>query len=136
MLTQSKALGTDDAVTTCDCCGRSNLKFTVVIELPSGEVVHYGQVCATRNTGKTRPQLNAEMKSHHGEQRAAARRAFQAHPAYLAERARFAERDRLPVRLLGRVAADFVRAARDAADEACREVVARFAGVTYGEVRS
>lgn len=43
-----RILGTDDSVNSCDCCGRTGLKFTVTIELESGEIVHYGQVCATR----------------------------------------------------------------------------------------
>ena len=41
-------LGTDDSVSTCDCCGRSDLKSTVEIETESGDVVHFGVVCAAR----------------------------------------------------------------------------------------
>ena len=48
----AQALGTDDSVTTCDCCGKSNLKLTVIIELDDGDVVHYGTTCAARNTGR------------------------------------------------------------------------------------
>jgi hypothetical protein len=43
-----KILGTDDAVNACDCCGKTRLKSTVAIETGSGEVVHYGVVCAAR----------------------------------------------------------------------------------------
>ncbi len=68
----ARALGTDDSVNTCDCCGKTNLKFTVTIELDSGDVVHYGQICAGRNTGKTRPQISAEIKSHKAAQEDAA----------------------------------------------------------------
>lgn len=49
-----KVLGHTDEVTTCDCCGRSNLKGTVALESADGlAIVHYGVVCAARATGKT-----------------------------------------------------------------------------------
>lgn len=49
-MTSFKILGYDDSVNECDCCGKSNLKMTVVVEV-NGEVMHYGCVCATRHTG-------------------------------------------------------------------------------------
>src|ERR1700686_2378031 len=58
------AHGITDAVTTCDCCGKSNLKQTVIMELTSGELVHYGSVCAARNTGKTQKQIKREICKH------------------------------------------------------------------------
>lgn len=70
----AKALGIDDSVTTCDCCGKSNLKSTVVIELDSGEIVHYGSVCAGRNTGKANKQINKEIKDHEAQKVNAARK--------------------------------------------------------------
>jgi hypothetical protein len=88
----ARALGTDDSITNCDCCGKSGLKFTVIMELDDGEIAHYGQVCAGRNTGKTRPQITREIKAHAEAQKAAARAEFFAHPAYAAERAQFAAR--------------------------------------------
>lgn len=125
----ARALGTDDSITTCDCCGRSDLKFTVTIELDDGELVHYGQVCAGRNTGKTRPVINAEIKAHEAAQLAAARAEFYAHPAHAAERARFAERDALPWDhecRRGIKAAEFVREASNAAQAARASIAARF----------
>ena len=44
---QWKVLGKNDDVTTCECCGKSSLKFTVVLDNGSGEV-HYGRDCAAR----------------------------------------------------------------------------------------
>ena len=44
----ARILGITDAITTCDCCGKSNLKRTVGIELESGEQVHYGVDCASK----------------------------------------------------------------------------------------
>lgn len=85
----AKAMGTDESVTTCDCCGRSNLKFTVAIELSDGEIVHYGQVCARRNTGKTQGVINSEIKSVYQAAVTAARLAYRESPEYLSERARF-----------------------------------------------
>lgn len=43
-------LGTDDTITTCECCGKTNLKHTVAVEI-SGVIHHYGSVCATKHTG-------------------------------------------------------------------------------------
>lgn len=134
----ARAIGTDDSVTTCDCCGKANLKLTVAIELDDGEIVHYGQVCARRNTGKDQRTLTSEIKAHQDAQRVAARREYSAHPAYLAERARLAERDSLPfndARRLGRNAADFVRDASAAADLVCAEIASRY-GLSIWEVRS
>ena len=43
-------LGTTDEVTTCDCCGRSDLKSTVALnDGDNGDaIVHFGCVCAAR----------------------------------------------------------------------------------------
>jgi alkylated DNA nucleotide flippase Atl1 len=125
----SVAIGTDDSVTTCDCCGRTGLKFTVVIQLDQGEVAHYGQVCAIRNTGKDRRTLGNEVNAYRQSQLSTARREYRSHPAYRAEVARLAERDALPwndPRRTGAKAADFVRSARQAADKASAEIAARF----------
>lgn len=42
-----RVLGINDEVTTCECCGKSNLKCTVVLTNGEGEV-HYGRDCAAR----------------------------------------------------------------------------------------
>jgi hypothetical protein len=124
----ARALGTDDSVTTCDCCGRSNLKFTVAIELDNGDVVHYGQVCASRNTGKTKPQISGEIKAHKDAQLKQAIAESRVHLACIAERARFAERTRAGV-MPGRAAMEFVREAVEAADLA-RQAIALKYGVS------
>ena len=122
------ALGTDDSVTTCDCCGKSNLKFTVAIELDSGDIVHYGQVCARRNTGKDQRTITSEINATKKANETKARLEYQATPEYAADWAIFAARDELArktgVRLLGREAAEFVRKERDAAN-AVREAIAK-----------
>ena len=59
-----KTLGTDDAVNTCDCCGKSNLKFTVVMEcIESGNVVHFGSTCATRHSGRKLSAITSEIET-------------------------------------------------------------------------
>lgn len=62
-------LGTDDAVTTCDCCGKSNLKFTVAVEV-DGEVLHYGSVCVKKWTGKSAAQATKEIATREAEEKA------------------------------------------------------------------
>jgi hypothetical protein len=47
------AICLDDSVTTCECCGRTNLKATVLMQSDLGELVHFGRTCAARNSGKT-----------------------------------------------------------------------------------
>jgi hypothetical protein len=123
------ALGTDDSVTTCDCCGKTNLKSTVIIQLDSGEIVHYGSVCACRNTGKERKTILQEIKTYHTQQVKAAREEYFASAACIAERARFTERDSLPwdhPSRQGMRAAEFVRDATEAANEVRKEIAARF----------
>lgn len=41
-----RLLGITDDVTTCENCGKQNLKCTVALETESGEVVRYGRDCA------------------------------------------------------------------------------------------
>lgn len=43
----AKILGINDEVTTCECCGRTNLKKTVVLGTEHGEV-RYGTACAAK----------------------------------------------------------------------------------------
>lgn len=43
-----KFLGNSDDVTTCECCGRTNLKSTVALSIDDGEAVYFGVTCAAR----------------------------------------------------------------------------------------
>lgn len=46
-MSNAKFLGTTDEVTTCDCCGRKDLKNTVALELvEGGDAVYFGVTCA------------------------------------------------------------------------------------------
>jgi len=131
----ARTLGTDDAVNTCDCCGKTNLKFTVVIELDGGDLVHYGQVCAGRNTGKDRRTQTSEAEQFHLEQVAAARAEWRAHPARASEFARHVEACAAKIRP-GRDYAAFVGAACDAATAASNAIAAKYRGVSPYEVRA
>jgi hypothetical protein len=55
-----KIIGTDDSVNACECCGKSNLKFTFAVEV-DGEVLHYGSTCVTKWTGRTFIQAKNEI---------------------------------------------------------------------------
>lgn len=49
-----KVLGYTDEVTTCDCCGKTNLRGSFGVETDAGEVLYYGSVCVNRVYGKKR----------------------------------------------------------------------------------
>lgn len=135
----ARALGITDAVTSCDCCGKSGLRRTVCMELDGGELVHYGTTCASRNTGKPRAVIAAEVRQAEAARLTAARQEWRQHPAFLAERARYAERDQhareTGQRMSGRAAMEFVQAVGNAADNECRALTARH-GVPYWAVRN
>lgn len=57
------ALHLDDSVTTCECCGRTNLKATVLMRSDLGDLVHFGRTCAARNSGKTSQQVTKEIRA-------------------------------------------------------------------------
>ena len=127
----ARALGTDDSVNACECCGKQNLKFTVVMALDSGEVAHYGQVCAARNTGKTPAAIQAEIRTEAQRIRDAAASEYRSSQARQAYEARLAQR---PRELLGKPAMKFVRAWSQAADQA-RAAIAKAHGLQPSEVR-
>jgi len=55
--------GTTDDVTTCDCCGRQNLKATVVMEVldadgnGTGQMYYLGRDCAAKASGWTQREV-------------------------------------------------------------------------------
>ena len=118
----ARALGTTDEVTACDCCGKSPLKLTVIMELDDGEIVHYGTTCARRNTGKGQREITSEIAEHARRTLAAAQAEFKATPEAAAERAAF---DSRPRNLVGRAAMEWVREACAAADVARKAIAAK-----------
>lgn len=56
----AKVIGISDEVTTCECCGRTNLKRTVVISDGDGEV-YYGTECAARAMNLSKAKVESEL---------------------------------------------------------------------------
>ena len=54
-------VGTTDETLSCDCCGRTGLKMTVVLRDSEGEFVFYGRTCAARATGWRAAYLEREV---------------------------------------------------------------------------
>lgn len=134
----ARALGTDDSVNTCDCCGKKDLKYTVVIELDDGEIVYYGSTCASRNTGKSAKVIGDEIRTEAQRIRAAAAAEYRATPEHAAYLYRLCKRDRLSwddPRRMGRAGFDFVREAAAAADQVRDRIAAKF-GIRPVEVQS
>ena len=43
-----KVLGITDEKLECECCGKTNLKCTVALEIAEGSVTYYGRDCAAK----------------------------------------------------------------------------------------
>lgn len=56
-----KLLGITDEISTCDCCGRTNLKCTVALESEAGEILHYGRDCAGKALYGRKSAKNAKL---------------------------------------------------------------------------
>lgn len=57
-----KVLGKNDEVTVCECCGRADLKATVILSNGAGEV-RYGRVCAARLMGCAAVEVDRGVKA-------------------------------------------------------------------------
>lgn len=86
-----QVLGTTDEVTTCDCCGREDLKGTIVLkymtEEDAGKVVYFGSTCGARAAGWTTKELHAKAKDAQREFERQVRMARWSHPAYIERQA-------------------------------------------------
>lgn len=94
-----RVLGTTDDVTTCELCGRDELRGTVVLEVldvegnGTGELCHYGSACGAKAAGWSTREVVTAAKAADDARRAAedraaeARRAarFEAYAAHLVE---------------------------------------------------
>jgi hypothetical protein len=126
----AQALGTDDSITACDCCGKSGLKLTVLIQLDCGDVVNYGTTCASRNTGKPSKQIKAEIRTEAKRVRDAAAAEYKASAEFQALAAKLQSR---PRNLIGRAALEYILA-EDAADTEARCLIAAKYGLKSYEV--
>lgn len=121
VMTMHKILATDDSVNTCDCCGKSNLKFTFAVEV-GGEVVHYGSTCVTKHTGRTYIQAKNEIATHEANRVMALERKYQATREAIALTARMLEAHKQS--LAGKPFKEFCAVARAAADAKRAEIFA------------
>lgn len=62
MATTVKFLGNTDDVTTCECCGRSDLKSTVALSIDESDAVYYGVTCAARALGRPANEIRVEAR--------------------------------------------------------------------------
>lgn len=81
-----RIIGYDDSINTCDCCGKSNLKLTVVVEI-DGEIMHYGTTCATRRTGMSHRVIKQNIDTARRTAIESARAEYLATPEYADEQA-------------------------------------------------
>lgn len=121
-----RAIAIDDSVHTCDCCGKSGLKSTVVMMDDDGEIAHYGSVCATRNSGRDAKTLKKEIREHEALQLFRARAEWASHPANLALESKLRRREREMPGVIGSAAIDFVRAEWEAAQDARAEIAMKY----------
>lgn len=49
-------LGFTDEITTCACCGKSNLKGTYAVEV-DGMLTYFGSTCAFKKHGVSKPEM-------------------------------------------------------------------------------
>jgi len=75
-----RVLGTTDDVTTCECCGRKDLKGTVALQwtvdgAAMGLPVFYGCVCAARAVNRPAKEIKAAAKTADDEKAAHVARA-------------------------------------------------------------
>jgi len=119
----SKAIGIDDSVNQCSCCGKSGLKFTVIVELDCGEVVNYGSVCATKNTGKSKSTIAAEIKSAETDTIAAALTELKSTEEFKNYQQKISSRPRT---LVGKSAYDFVKREYDSYNSKLSEISTKY----------
>jgi len=123
-----RVLGTTDAVTVCDCCGKTGLKVTFAIEMTdTGERFHYGSTCVTRNTGRKTGELHRMQKQEQARRKSAAQYEYRGTGECKALEARMAEARKYDV--TGSELLDFCAEARMNADLA-RKAIAEKHGVS------
>jgi hypothetical protein len=80
--------GTTSDITTCDCCGKSDLKQTVIIVgldeggAETGDLRHYGSTCAAKALGLTHKAVKGASQSFKAQRDAAADWAMESSEAY------------------------------------------------------
>lgn len=76
-----KFIGTTDEITTCGCCGRTDLKGTIVLqEIDGGAFVFFGSVCGSKATGWTTKEVKRTAKQADTDRKNAYNAAINSHP--------------------------------------------------------
>lgn len=109
-----KFLGITEEITSCDCCGKSELKCTVAMETEEGEVVHYGRTCASRRSGRKVGDMVNAQKAADVEIREQIRRRIERTPEAEALKAKTILRSATYKGGPGRAARDFLQPELDA----------------------
>lgn len=55
-------LGTTDDVTTCECCGKKDLKSTVAISIDDGDAMYFGVTCAAHALRRDARHVRGESR--------------------------------------------------------------------------
>ena len=63
-----KPIAITNDVTTCECCGRANLKSTVVMIDDEGNTSYYGSDCAEKVTGKHAAKIVSAARANMNKQ--------------------------------------------------------------------
>ena len=80
--------GTTGDITTCDCCGKSDLKSTVIIVgldaggAETGDLRHYGSTCAAKALGIAHKAIKSTAQSFSAQRDAAGNWAIDSSEAY------------------------------------------------------
>lgn len=123
-----KIIGYDDSVHSCDCCGKTNLKSTVLV-MVDGVLKNYGSVCATRNTGLSESHIKGIIVHDFFERQMNANADFVATPEYLAEKNKRAKAYQLS--LVGKPFRDYCRAEQDALNTVRQTIAAQYSLKPY-----
>lgn len=70
-------LGFTEEITSCDCCGKTDLKGTYAIEnLETGDIMYFGCVCAAYRMKWSKKEFIAKYKTEEREQTVAAQQEY------------------------------------------------------------
>lgn len=70
-MNEVRFLGTTDDVTTCECCGRADLKSTVALSIDGADPVYFGSDCAARAIGRSVAEIKRATKKADDDKRRA-----------------------------------------------------------------
>lgn len=58
-----KIIAITDETSTCECCGKTNLKKVIVMQTEDGSIVRYGTDCAAKAQGKKSAAVKVEVET-------------------------------------------------------------------------